>query len=424
MKPTKEFRRFILIPAVLLLGILLTAAFMVFYSFTARTADGKIISSRWPHDFTMDFAQYISFSGEAPAVSADGQNLLRQNGLWLQILSPEGQQVLALDKPDTLPERYQPYALTHLYQYGTDGYSVFLGELAQGGETYVYLVGFPLSISKVTMYVDNARYSAGRVWIVVTALLTAVLVLALTVYSGYVSAAAERQRKKDEQAKTEWLANTTHDLKTPLAPLRGYAELLADATAQPDPAQVQKYGQIMLKNALYTQQLVDDLKLTYQLQSGMLPLQARQQNLTRFVREVVIDILNTPEYEERNVTFLPERENAEYCFDAQLLRRALDNIIINSLKHNSPEVSTAISLRGENGFAITVKDNGCGMTQTELDGLFARYYRGTSTEVKAEGSGLGMAIARQIIEAHGGTITAQSAPGVGTEITIRLPAQN
>lgn len=420
MKLTKEFRRFILIPIVLLLGILLTVAFLIFYSLTACTAEGKLVSSRWPYNFTIDFARYISLSGEAPTVSPEGQKLLEQNGLWLQILNPQGQELLALDKPEAVPECHQPYELLNLYQYGMDGDGVFLSELAQGNETYVYLIGFPMSISKVTMYVDNARYSSGRVQIVVIALLTAVLVLALTIYSGYLSATAETRRKKDEQAKTEWLANITHDLKTPLAPIHGYAELLADTASTPDLAQVQKYGQIMLKNSIYIEQLVDDLKLTYQLQSGMLPLSAKPQNLTRFLREVVIDILNTPEYQKRSISFLPDCEDAEYSFDAQLFRRALNNIIINSLKHNDPETTVTVSVRRENGLVITIADNGSGMTQTELDGLFTRYYRGTSTETKAEGSGLGMAIARQIIEAHGGTITAKSAPGVGTEVTLRL----
>lgn len=424
MKPTREFRRFIVIPVVLLLGILLTAAFLVFYSFTARTADGRVISSRWPRDFTLDFVRYLTFAGDTPVVSPEGQALLRENGLWLQVLNERGVQMLEIDKPEAAASSYLPYELTRVFQYGMDGFSVFLSELRHGDATDVYLIGFPLSIAKVTMYVDNARYSAGRVWIVITAALTALLTLSLTVYSGYLSAASEIRRRKDEQAKAEWLANITHDLNTPLAPIRGYAELLADAGEQPEPARVRSYGRVMLKNALYAQQLVDDLKLTYQLQSGMLPLHAERQNLTRFLREVLIDILNAPEYEGRSASFAPDREDAEYRFDARLLRRALSNMVINSLKHNKPETATVLSLHSENGVIITVKDNGRGMTQAELDGLFTRYYRGTATEARAEGSGLGMAIARQIVEAHGGTVTAKSAAGAGTEITIRLPAQN
>jgi signal transduction histidine kinase len=419
MKLTREFRRFILIPLVLLIGITLTAAFMAFYSLTLRTADGKVISSRWPHDFTLDFAQYISLSSGTPAVSKTGQTLLQENGLWLQILDPDGKEIYSLNKPEQVADAYQPYALLQVYQYGTEGSSVYLSNLAGDDGTYTYLIGFPLSVSKVTMYVDNKRYSMGRIWILVTIVLTAVLVLSLTIYSGVNSATAQMRRRQDEQAKKEWLANITHDLKTPLAPIRGYAELLADGREMM-PEQTQTYGKIILKNVLYTAQLVDDLKLTYQLQSGALPLKKEKQNLTRFLREVVIDILNTPEYGTRNVSFVPDSEDVEACFDAQLLRRAMNNVIINSLKHNGPQTATVVSLSSESGIRITVKDNGCGMTREELDGLFTRYYRGTSTEVKAEGSGLGMAIARQIVEAHGGIITAKSERDAGTEITIRL----
>ncbi|MDD4509875.1 MAG: HAMP domain-containing sensor histidine kinase [Oscillospiraceae bacterium] len=422
MKPTKEFRRFILIPLALLIGMLLTAAFMVFYSLTAHTQDGKIISSRWPHDVTLDFAQYISFSGETPVISQAGQVILQENGLWLQVLSPDGAELYARNKPADVPDAYQPDALLRMYQYGTSESSVFVSELEKNGETYLYLIGFPLSISKVTMYVDNQRYATGRIWVIFMAAATAVLVISLTVCSGIRSAAAQTQRKKDEVAKQEWLANITHDLKTPLAPIRGYAELLADSTETP-PSQAQEYGRIILKNTLYTAQLVDDLKLTYQLQSAALPIKKERQNLTRFLREVVIDILNTPEYEERDVRFVPDREDAECAFDPMLFRRALNNVIVNSLKHNSAQTTTVITLNTEKGVTICIKDNGCGMTKEELDGLFTRYYRGTSTEVKAEGSGLGMAIAQQIVEAHGGTITAKSEPNAGTQITIQLLPQ-
>lgn len=424
MKLTKEFRRFIQIPTILLLGILLTASFILFYSFTVRTADGKIISSRWPYDFTIDFAQYISFTDGVPAVLSDGKKLLEQNGLWLQILSPQGDELLALNKPADIQMHYKPYEMLHIYKYGMDDNSVFLSEIRQGEENYVYLIGFPLSISKVTMYVDNARYSSGRIWIIISVLLTLFLVLALTIYSGYISAKSEMRRRNDEKAKNEWLANITHDLKTPLAPIRGYSELLADAAVSADAAEVQRYGQIMLKNAIYTQQLVDDLKLTYQLQSGILPINAKCRNFTRFLREVVIDILNMPEYQDRDITFLPDCDDVEYSFDAQLMRRALNNIIINSLKHNSKKTAVIVAMSSQSDIAINISDNGCGMTKEEINGLFTRYYRGTSTEVKAEGSGLGMAIAKQIVEAHGGIISVKSTIGIGTEIELRLKLQN
>ena len=184
-----------------------------------------------------------------------------------------------------------------------------------------------------------------------------------------------------------------------------------------------RYGAIILKNALYAGQLVDDLKLTYQLQSNMLPIRAGAGNITRFVREVVIDMLNAPEYEGRQISFTAAREDVPYSFDARLLRRALANILANALKHNKPGTEIAVSLGGGSDVEIVIADQGKGMTPEELDGLFKRYYRGGNTDGKAEGSGLGMAIAKQIVEAHNGSLSAQSVVGAGTTVTMWLPSQ-
>lgn len=88
--------------------------------------------------------------------------------------------------------------------------------------------------------------------------------------------------------------------------------------------------------------------------------------------------------------------------------------------HNPVDTPISVSIRAEDKIAITIQDNGRGMNQEELDKLFVRYYRGNSTEAKPEGSGLGMAIAKQIIEQHGGSILADSKLGSGTCITILL----
>ena len=164
------------------------------------------------------------------------------------------------------------------------------------------------------------------------------------------------------------------------------------------------------------------MKLVYQLKSGMLPLAKEQHDVTRFAKEVVIDLLNSPEHEGRNVTFFSECSGMQCSFDDKLMRRALSNVVVNALKHNSPKTNVAVSLSCDEQLTyFEVADTGGGMTSQELEGLFERYWRGTNTEVKAEGSGLGMAIAKQIVEAHGGTIHAASTEGAGTTVTIELP---
>lgn len=462
MKLSKDLLRFFVIPIVLLIGIILTAVFTAFYTTTTRTPSGKIISNNWPKEFTLDFSRHIDFIDGTPTISDTGKDLLAENGLWIQILDDTGKEICNYDKPSTVPNAYQPYELLNLYQYGTDQYSIFVSSIEVGETSYSYLIGFPLTISKVNMYIDTDRYDSGKAMIVITIIMTVLLILALTVFYNVIITKnyqkirmslgaiasrtykpaqrrrflkeiyegldtlnhdimlADQQREQDTRAKEEWLANITHDLKTPLAPIRGYAELLISNTDLSF-EQSQRYGEIILKNTLYTERLVNDLKLTYQLQSNMLPLKKEMLNINRFVKEVVIDILNAPDYEDRNISFGSNSEETKCFFDPLLIRRAITNIVVNALTHNNQDAEVGIYLDADNGIKLTVADNGNGMEAQELNNLFTRYYRGTSTDKKTDGSGLGMAIAKQIIEAHGGTIYAKSIQGSGTTITIVLP---
>jgi signal transduction histidine kinase len=99
-------------------------------------------------------------------------------------------------------------------------------------------------------------------------------------------------------------------------------------------------------------------------------------------------------------------------------------LITNALVHNNSDTEISVSITVSDHIKISIQDNGCGMKKEELDNLFVRYYRGENTTAKPEGSGLGMAIAKQIIELHGGSILAESAPGSGTCITIEFAKQN
>ena len=416
----REFLRIYIVPIVLIIGVVLTGVFTVIYTMTSITQDGRVVENNWPKEFTHEFSQYISTADGSLTVADEGLERLRDNGLWLQILDDACTEMYSCSKPDSVPDSYMPYELLELYQNGSDGYSVFISRYSVDEKSYIYLIGFPLSIEKVVMYVDLARYSYGRYLIAAVVLLTIILVITLTVYSYRTFSSARQKREQDDKAKEEWLANITHDLKTPLAPIRGYAELLQNDDCQSS-EQTRRYGSIILRNVLHTEQLVDDLKLTYQLQSNMLPLCKVSQNLVRFVREVIIDILNLPDYEGRVISFINEGDKCDCCFDPKLLRRALTNILVNALKHNTPDTEVTVTVSCGDGARLTILDNGSGMTAEELDGLFKRYYRGTSTDVKAEGTGLGMAIARQIVEAHGGEINAESSAGNGTTISIRLP---
>lgn len=107
-----------------------------------------------------------------------------------------------------------------------------------------------------------------------------------------------------------------------------------------------------------------------------------------------------------------------FKFDKLFLQRAFINLIYNSLVHNDENTRISITIDKKDKIFIYIEDNGKGISKEDLKNLFKKYYRGTNTGESHKGSGLGMAIAKQIIEVHRGQIEVESSLGVGTKITV------
>ena len=230
--------------------------------------------------------------------------------------------------------------------------------------------------------------------------------------------ASEEERKKTENLREEWIANISHDLKTPLSPIRGYAEILSDPEYNVDPKEAERYGKIILRNVESVETIVENLNFTYKLKNGIIPIDFKEGNMVRLLKEVIIGILNHPKYEKRNISFICSEDKINFKFDNTLLYRAFTNILYNSVIHNSSDTIIKVTIEKKDKIYINIQDNGKGMEESELKKLFERYYGGTKSSVNVKGSGLGMAIAKQIIEAHGGNIDVKSKVDIGTSITI------
>ena len=450
---------------ILLVGTLAAGFGMIIYNITIQKPDGQVEISKWPIDFTNNFSKYIAFTDDTPQIKQSGLKLLQENSLWLQIIDTNGDEFQSFDKPQEIPAHYSPSDMLNVYQNGIGDYSVFLGSVQSGDKEWTYMIGFPVRISKVILYVNEDRFATFKpIVLVMFGVMLLLLVISSFIYSFIVAKQMKQIRKsirevasrtylpspangsfgdvyeelntlnseirssdearaKDEKLREEWIANITHDLKTPLSPIKGYAELIFAPDSETEPDEIRKYGGIILKNTAYAEELINDLKLTYQLKNGMLPLNMSKQNIVRFTKELVIDLLNNPEYELRNISFCSTSDNIELSFDAVLLKRALNNLLTNALVHNNRDTGVSVSIKVEDSIKISIQDNGRGMKKEELDNLFVRYYRGENTTAKPEGSGLGMAIAKQIVELHGGSIIAESEHGSGTCITIEFPTQ-
>ena len=142
----------------------------------------------------------------------------------------------------------------------------------------------------------------------------------------------------------------------------------------------------------------------------------------RFLRELAIDLLNDPQYENRSIHFNSREETIPFAYDRTLFARAFRNLILNAFVHGDAGTEVALEVAvGDGALQVTVADNGKGLTPEEAQGLFQRYYRGAHTDQRPEGTGLGLAIAKEIVELHGGSITLSSQPGLGTAFHISFP---
>ena len=146
----------------------------------------------------------------------------------------------------------------------------------------------------------------------------------------------------------------------------------------------------------------------------------KRENIVDIIRESVIDILNNPVYEDRNINIDYDSETIYMNCDKIYIKRALNNFIFNALVHNPKDTKIDINVSEKSGILIEIEDNGNGIKEKELECLFDRYYRATNTGESHKGSGLGMAISKEIVEFHNGNIEVFSEVSKGTRIIIKF----
>ena len=217
-----------------------------------------------------------------------------------------------------------------------------------------------------------------------------------------------------EMRRRSFLAEVTHELRTPLAIIRGEAEAIADGVHAAD---AEHLGRI-LDASRTVERLVEDLGTLSVSDAGALILKREPVDLDVLVNDSISDL--RPAAEAAGVT-LEEllTEGLPPAFvDPARIRGVLGNLLANALRH-TPRGGrvTVLAAPDRNGVAITVEDTGTGIPPDMLPHVFDRFVK----DPASPGSGLGLAIARDVVEAHLGTIEATSAPGTGTRVRIWLP---
>ncbi|MFJ8530392.1 sensor histidine kinase [Bacillus sp. NPDC094106] len=231
----------------------------------------------------------------------------------------------------------------------------------------------------------------------------------------------ETEREQLEKMKREWMAGISHDLKTPLTYITGYSALMLSPDHEWSQEEKEKFLQEIQQKGDHMKELIEDLNLSFRLQDSQIPLRTEEINIVEFTRRIIANITNDPRSEHYYFSFQSDETKIMIPIDTKLLHRSLQNLFINAVLHNheGTKIHTTISL--EDDIHIIIEDTGAGMDEMTVQNLFKQYYRGTTTNVSSEGTGLGMAIAHKIITAHGGTIHVYSEIEKGTTIHITLP---
>jgi signal transduction histidine kinase len=235
--------------------------------------------------------------------------------------------------------------------------------------------------------------------------------------------AADHEREL-EQARRDLVAAVSHDLRTPLAAVRALIEAVADGVAA-DAATEERYLRSAQKEVTHLGQLVEDLFELAQLDAGVLQLELERASL----HDLISDTLSTfrPQAEQLGVQLVGEvRGDVDpVLINPPKLQRVLHNLLGNALRHTPADGTVALRAQPQGTVVeVEIVDNGEGIEPDDLPHVFERSYRGEKSRTRrgegSPGAGLGLAIARGLVEAHGGAIGVESEPGRGARFWFTL----
>lgn len=445
------------------IGMVILSTILLFVlSFLVLTnIENNIRPDSLPGNIAYNFDNEIELNDEGEVtISENGEQILIEEDSWIQFLNEEGYVVGAFNEPSYVSAHYSPVEIAHLNIYADNNqdYVFYTGKV---NENLSFLMALPSkNWHRVVLELDDQ-------WIIQFLQTMFVIAVIVFILMGYIFSrrianpvaqiiegvkrladenydttyqekglygsvfaslnilrenlkASVRERQKTMKQREDWIANISHDLKTPLSSIKGYSELLADPDYQFSEDEVRNFSEQILQKSNYMDSMIEELRLNEKLMHNSIRLKKEKGNFTVFIEEIIKEILNHPNYSNRKIIFKSNPESIEYSFDHDLMKRCLENLIFNSFIHNDEETIVHIQLN-KIGDEITLKiiDDGIGMNEEDLENLFNRYYRGTNT-TNHKGSGLGMSIAKEVIEAHDGEISVRSPYKKGTEIKINL----
>lgn len=426
--------------------------------------NGIIFGMTFHKTFTVDYGEnspHIMLEMTAAAISQTGiseeaKQKLHQNNIWAIYLDQNGQSLWSIDLPEEVPESYTIQDVALFSKGYIADYPVFVWNTDDG----LLVLGYPKdSYTKLTSNYYSVR-SIKTLPFFIIGMLAADLLLLFGAYyfskrkilrntepivaavetlsngkpislrvRGELSGIAESLNKasrilsKQNQARANWISGVSHDIRTPLSMIMGYAEkMAADKSAS---CSIREQAKIVRKQSNTIKELVQDLNLVSQLEYEMQPLHKEKVRLSKIIRSYVAELLNAgiSETYTIEIDIVPGAETAALECDARLISRAVNNLVQNSIKHNPQGCEIRIILENvENSLLLTVADNGVGLSPEKLQELEEKPHYMESTDDRLDlRHGLGLILVRQIVEAHNGSMTIESTLQHGCKTVMNFP---
>ena len=458
----KLIRRFV---GILLLSSVLIVIinFIVFVVFMAIQSPDETTS---PYNIAAETGQTLQKSTNGDYTLPESMSAkLTDCNAWAILVDNETLQIIwkTENVPDSIPNAYTISDIANLSVGYLDGYPTYTGENENG----IVILGFPKdSFWKHTRASWNYGLIANLPQTVLTVLLINVsLILIIYVIANvkllksikpitkgiqdlsagepvYISETGvlseissninhtsdilqeqKYQLRKKETARANWIAGLSHDIRTPLSMIMGYAGQLESSVNLSE--NERKKATVIVKQSERMKNLINDLNLASKLEYDMQPLMRKQENAVAIVRQVVVDFMNMDIREHFPIKWETD-ETLSTCriyADRELLKRAVTNLIQNCINHNKNGCTIYTSVTIDNGNCIIcVDDNGIGASNEQIEALNnTPHYMVCDTNTNGQRHGLGLLIVKQIIEAHSGTILIRHSSYGGFSVKLTLP---
>ena len=225
--------------------------------------------------------------------------------------------------------------------------------------------------------------------------------------------------ERAEQVRRNLTADVAHELRTPVHILQGNLEGVLDGVYEPTP----EHMAAMLEETRLLARLVDDLQTLSLAEAGQLPLHPQTLAAADLLEDVATRFLPVAADQGVTIKVLPDDDAPAITVDPARMDQVISNLVANALRHTPSGGKVTLSAhRADEGVELSVADTGSGIDPADLPFIFDRFWRGDRSRAHGSGSaGLGLAITRRLVEAHGGTIAVDSEPGAGTIFTVWLP---